>query len=943
MYPNQHQSSSPTRGKSAYAFNKLRLWQNGDNAPSALAKKLRVLLSVLFVLPALLLMGRAHADSARWIAQMGGNNNDSGQAVTLDSTGAVLTTGSFQNIADFDPGGAAFNLQAVDDRDAFVSKLDPDGNRRWAVKFGGSNDEEGLGIHADSADNVYTIGYFTSNIDLNPAGGEVRTAVTNTVGTSTTITTRDIFISKLDTDGDFLWGTTIGAENDDRGFSITTDGAGDVLATGHFFGTTNFDPLATEAGARTSANQNVFVLKLNGTDGSFGWVRHFKSDSTGRGFDVTTDSSNNVYTTGYFNSFTDFNSEGTANVLRGLDRDIFVTKHSSNGNPQWVYHVGSPGSDAGYAIANMGDSLYVAGTFTGTLDFDPSGLTDDDTLTSFGGADIFVMKLDTNANFQWVRQMGGAERDEARDLSIDTAGRVYTTGFFNGTADFDPSAALLNLSTAGGQNSFLSILDADGNFVSASALGSGAQTNAYGVAVDGSSRPHIVGDFVGTGDFNPDIDTTENLASINNTLDIYVMQLDAVALPVNQPPIAQNDVPPTLLQETSTVINVLADNGNGPDSDPEGDPLTIVAVGTPNMGGTAMVSGTTSIAYAPAAAFVGTEVFTYTINDGTLGNNATATVTMNVAALGNNAPTADADAVTVSEDATLIITLRGGDVDGDTLAFSIVSEPERGTLSAINQQGMTSATVTYTPTAEYNGPDSLEFAVNDGQGGTAAATINITVEAANDAPTAADVNVTVGEDMTTTITLAGADIDGDLLAFAPTVPANGSLGDVISTGDASAQVVYTPMPNFNGADSFDVAIVDGQGGSVTIGVSITVEAANDVPTADAVSLAVQQDSSVLIPLTGTDLDGDSLLFTVNAQPANGTLSAVTPKGDTSAEISYKPNAGFAGEDSFEIMIDDGNGGMKTIVVTVSVKAIEVPPSTTMSIFLPITFGPETAE
>ena len=891
----------------------------------------KIVLGLLFLLPLLLFMGRAYADSALWVVQMGGNIDDSGQAVAIDSTDAVLTTGSFQNIADFAPGGATFNLQAVDDKDAFVSKLDSAGSRLWAVKFGGTKDEVGLGIHTDSADNVYTIGYFDKTIDLDPSGAvDEHTAVTETVGVST----KDIFIAKLSANGGYLWGVTIGAEHDDRGYSITTDGDGNVLATGNFFGTTNFDPLASAAGARTSPNRNTFIVKLSGADGAFRWVRYFDSNSPGNGFDITTDNANNVYTTGYFNSNTDFNSAGTPNIVRGLDRDIFITKHASDGSFQWVYTASSTGSDVGYAIANVGTSLYVAGTFTGTLDFNPSGLSEGDTLTSFGDADIFVMKLDTNANFQWVRQMGGVGRDEARDLSIDATGRVYTTGFFNDTADFDPSAALFNLSAMGGRNGFLSILDADGEFVSASALGAGAETNAYGVAVDGSSHPHVVGDFDGTGDFDPDAAATKNLASVN--MDIYVLQLDAVGLPTNQPPIAQDDAPPALVQDTSTVINVLADNGNGADSDPEGDPLTIVAVGIPNMGGSATITGTASIAYTPAAAFVGTEVFTYTINDGTPGNNATATVTMNVVAVGNNAPIANADTVTASEDVALDIALVGSDSDGNPLTFSIVSAPVHGALGAVMQQSTTSAAVLYTPTLNYNGADSLDFEVDDGQGGKATATINITVEAVNDAPTAEGVIITVGEDMTATVMLAGSDIDGDALTFTPAAPTHGALLNLQPTGDASAQVVYAPNANYNGADSFQVEVNDGQGGSVMMTVSITVEAANDAPTADAVSVTVQQDSAVLVPLTAADIDGDILSFAILKQPEDGTLGTVTPKGDTSAEVVYKPNAGFSGMDSFEIMVDDGNGGKKTIVVTVSVKAME---ETTRSISLPLIFGP----
>ena len=107
-------------------------------------------------------------------------------------------------------------------------------------------------------------------------------------------------------------------------------------------------------------------------------------------------------------------------------------------------------------------NIYTTGYFAGTVDFDPgNGITTLDPT----GADIFVHKMDSSGNFIWARSFGGIGEDRGLSLKVDDLGNVYTTGAFNGTADFDPSTGTANLTSNGFQDAFVSKLNANGDFV----------------------------------------------------------------------------------------------------------------------------------------------------------------------------------------------------------------------------------------------------------------------------------------------------------------------------------------------------------------------------------------------------------------------------------------------------------------------------------------------
>jgi len=342
-------------------------------------------------------------------------------------------------------------------------------------------------------------------------------------------------------------------------------------------------------------------------------------------------------------------------------------------------------------------------------------------------------------------------------------------------------------------------------------------------------------------------------------------------------------------------------------SDADGDTLTYAIVASP-ANGTVTLSGET-VTYTPNPNYSGSDSFTFKVNDGTV-DSATVDVSITVIAV-NDAPVAGAGiTATTNEDTATPITLTGSDTDGDTLSYSLVAQPANGTVT------LTDNIATYTPSANYNGSDSFSFTANDGTVDSAPATVSLAVIAVSDAPVADAISATVNEDAVASITLTGSDADGDTLTYA--INTGSTNGAVVISGNT---VTYTPNPNFNGSDSFTFKTNDGTVDSASATVSITVIAVNDAPvvTGTILSATTNEDTATPITLIGSDADGDTLSYSLVAQPTNGTVTLI---GNTA---TYTPNANYNGTDSFTFTANDGTVDSAPATVSITITAVQDAP------------------
>ena len=273
---------------------------------------------------------------------------------------------------------------------------------------------------------------------------------------------------------------------------------------------------------------------------------------------------------------------------------------------------------------------------------------------------------------------------------------------------------------------------------------------------------------------------------------------------VNDAPVANSDSK-TTDEDTSVSGKVTA-------TDVDKDTLTYTQ-GTGPSNGTVIVNSDGTYTYTPDADFNGDDSFTIIVSDGNGGKD-TATVTITVNAV-NDVPVANDETKTTDEDTPLSDSLSGSDVDGNPLNFALKTGPAHGTV-IVNSDG----TYTYTPDANYNGPDSFKFTVNDAKGETDEGTISITVNSVNDNPVAIDDSATTKEETPITINVRGNDSDVDKDSLTLVVVSNPKNGSIKINADGT--VTYTPNANFYSTDSFTYTIIDGNGGTATGTVTVNV-------------------------------------------------------------------------------------------------------------------------
>ena len=326
-------------------------------------------------------------------------------------------------------------------------------------------------------------------------------------------------------------------------------------------------------------------------------------------------------------------------------------------------------------------------------------------------------------------------------------------------------------------------------------------------------------------------------------------------------------------------------------TDPDNDPLTYTVTTGPTHG---TLAGTApNLTYTPDADYFGLDSFKYKVDDGST-FSLSAEVNITITSV-NDLPKGDDLNVTLDEDSNASVTLHATDADGDSLTYTVTTDPTHGTLTG------TAPNLTYTPDANYFGTDYLEYVANDGTADSATIKILFHVTGINDAPVAHDDSKTLNEDTSIEFNLTSSDVDHDVVSYVITTdPTHGTLLVFLDDSNSSSvRVQYIPDGDFFGTDSVKFKVNDGITDSEIATVSFTVNNVNDAPTVNYNFFSFDEDSSQAFTLTGNDVDGDSLTYTVTTGPTHGTLTGTAPN------LTYTPDGNFTGWDWIEFKANDG--------------------------------------
>ncbi|NQZ09714.1 MAG: tandem-95 repeat protein, partial [Algicola sp.] len=374
---------------------------------------------------------------------------------------------------------------------------------------------------------------------------------------------------------------------------------------------------------------------------------------------------------------------------------------------------------------------------------------------------------------------------------------------------------------------------------------------------------------------------------------------------VNDAPVALNDATSTH-EDTQVTINVLTN-----DSDVDGDSLaTLSAIA---LNGNVSVNSDNSLNYDPNANFNGSDTISYTITDN---NDATASATVEVSVIAvNDDPIANADTTSTSEDTVVNINVLSNDTDIDSANLSLISATADNGIVTLTSNN----TLDYQPKENFNGTDTINYAISDNDGGSASSTVLVSVSAVNDQPTAVNDNVTTDEDTAVNIAVLSndVDIDGDQLTLLTATANNGTA--VVNTDNT---VGYTPNPNFNGSDTVSYSISDNNGGSASATVAVTINNVNDLPVAANDSATTTEDTAVTINVLSNDSDIDNDPLTISAATANNANVSV----NNDQTLQYTPNTNFFGADIISYTVEDGQGGSASATVSVAVTGVNDNPT-----------------
>ncbi len=342
-----------------------------------------------------------------WSQQIGGEFDDEGSCVAVDSFNNYYAAGWFEESMTI----GSTNLIGNGDDDIYLAKFNENGSLIWVKGIGGSSIDKASGIAIDNDNNIILSGEFSGEVYFDD----------NIVLTSSGV--RDAFLAKFDGAGNLVWVKQAGGNGFDAGYGVEVDSEQNIIFTGRFFGIATFDDISVIG----NGSWDVFIAKYN-SSGEILWAKGAGGSSFDRGRNLTIDNQDNIYLTGSFIGTATFDP---IIISSNGETDIFLAKYDNDGDPIWVTSAGGMQFDQGWSVCcDDFNNVYLTGYFEATANFG------NEQIISNGSSDIFLAKYDSAGNLNWVDGMGDTGNDQGRDVKFDSNDQLLLTGYFQGEVAF---------------------------------------------------------------------------------------------------------------------------------------------------------------------------------------------------------------------------------------------------------------------------------------------------------------------------------------------------------------------------------------------------------------------------------------------------------------------------------------------------------------------------
>ncbi|MBD3636990.1 MAG: gliding motility-associated C-terminal domain-containing protein [Crocinitomicaceae bacterium] len=383
----------------------------------------------------------------------------------------------------------------------------------WVVSAGGLSPDKGSKIVVDAEGNIYETGYYNEQAYFGPFD----------TGFSYP-SSKEVYVAKLDPNGNYLWVKNGINYYDDRGLGLCVDPQGNVYVTGTCWGGLVWGSLSVYNSS--SYTDQIFVVKLD-PNGNEVWMKNAGVDEASypynddHGQGLVSDSQGNIYVTGFLSNNDPVDHYANFDAIQVLmpagDSVAFLAKLSNDGNWQWVEVFDGIYGHRDNAIAiDDEDNIYVTGSFAGDAVFGTQSLT------SFGKQDIYVVKYNSNGDFQWVKQSGSTKSDRGNGITYGNDGHMYVTGEFRDICGFGPGVWLDNNGGPKGRDIFVAKITKDGQWLWANKAGSKKGSDkGIGIVANDSGNVFVTGQFSASAEFD-----TLVVDSNGDSVEVFIAAID---------------------------------------------------------------------------------------------------------------------------------------------------------------------------------------------------------------------------------------------------------------------------------------------------------------------------------------------------------------------------------------------------------------------------------